>query len=860
MSSKFPDINGINLDAKEFTRDIILYYKGRNDYSPLKAQPGEKNRCIGDNSKVKKLSIAQRFIYDYYLAIMQDDKMWNNFRGMLLWHSTGSGKTLASAALMEASLTGKRANSIRRVLYVSSRDGLNSNPPSDFLMKYIKPFLPGFYKNLIDRKYNNKEWRKGKSSELLQDNNEIDPILINKNDKESEKILNANGIEFMTFAQLSHALGLVQARKNATPNFLQNCVLIMDEIHNIFKPLPNQAREHTALKNFLSNRGENHRGLKIFILSATPGDDITSIIELMNMIRWDDRPPITAAPLDKLRYDTRGMISYLDMSWDLTKFPKLDILPPHHAFMNDIEFEKLIQLGKNKTLDQEIASRNQFLKYLDIVKESEENPDDYNTLARNNQLNKYYRQLRKYSNGLYSDSYGMDYSAKIPVLMREIQKYPKQKQYIYSAFYEKGSGKTESHQGIYGIKKLLDSLGYVEFDTKFADMINHETWEANDTSPYKGLEIEKKKRYMIIGITDPATLANPPPRQQQFGGELDEAINAINASAQSLQSAISAPSPAISAPNTAISAPNLAPPTQSPAISALNTAISAPNTAISAPNLAPPTQSPAISAPNTAISAPNPAPPTQSPAIPTPNTAISAQSPAISTQSPTRSTPARSAPASELDNQIQIERREKEYVTKLMKYFNSDMNANGEYIQILLASKNYNESIDIKAVRHIHIYEPFVSWISRKQAIGRAVRNCSHSQLPVKDWTVTLHEYFSDRPWLLTQYSEDFIRSQIEIISKSIISRENEIDTYQKQVQNDPNNAEFYRQRINKHTRDNNLLKRRLDAYNNMLKFKTVEMIDEKLYSLSQEKYKQLEELEKTLINNAIDNGLYDVK
>jgi hypothetical protein len=811
MSSKFPDINGINLDAKEFTRDIILYYKGRNDYSPLKAQPGEKNRCIGDNSKVKKLSIAQRFIYDYYLAIMQDDKMWNNFRGMLLWHSTGSGKTLASAALMEASLTGKRANSIRRVLYVSSRDGLNSNPPSDFLMKYIKPFLPGFYKNLIDRKYNNKEWRKGKSSELLQDNNEIDPILINKNDKESEKILNANGIEFMTFAQLSHALGLVQARKNATPNFLQNCVLIMDEIHNIFKPLPNQAREHTALKNFLSNRGENHRGLKIFILSATPGDDITSIIELMNMIRWDDRPPITAAPLDKLRYDTRGMISYLDMSWDLTKFPKLDILPPHHAFMNDIEFEKLIQLGKNKTLDQEIASRNQFLKYLDIVKESEENPDDYNTLARNNQLNKYYRQLRKYSNGLYSDSYGMDYSAKIPVLMREIQKYPKQKQYIYSAFYEKGSGKTESHQGIYGIKKLLDSLGYVEFDTKFADMINHETWEANDTSPYKGLEIEKKKRYMIIGITDPATLANPPPRQQQFGGELDEAINAINASAQSLQSAISAPSPAISAPNTAISAPN-------------------------------------------------PAPPTQSPAIPTPNTAISAQSPAISTQSPTRSTPARSAPASELDNQIQIERREKEYVTKLMKYFNSDMNANGEYIQILLASKNYNESIDIKAVRHIHIYEPFVSWISRKQAIGRAVRNCSHSQLPVKDWTVTLHEYFSDRPWLLTQYSEDFIRSQIEIISKSIISRENEIDTYQKQVQNDPNNAEFYRQRINKHTRDNNLLKRRLDAYNNMLKFKTVEMIDEKLYSLSQEKYKQLEELEKTLINNAIDNGLYDVK
>jgi ElaB/YqjD/DUF883 family membrane-anchored ribosome-binding protein len=85
---------------------------------------------------------------------------------------------------------------------------------------------------------------------------------------------------------------------------------------------------------------------------------------------------------------------------------------------------------------------------------------------------------------------------------------------------------------------------------------------------------------------------------------------------------------------------------------------------------------------------------------------------------------------------------------ELIKIYNSAANKDGELIHVFLASQGFNEGIDLKGVRHIHIFEPLVTWASDKQTLGRAARYCSHADLDRDkgEWKVTIHRYMSDLP------------------------------------------------------------------------------------------------------------------
>ena len=63
----------------------------------------------------------------------------------------------------------------------------------------------------------------------------------------------------------------------------------------------------------------------------------------------------------------------------------------------------------------------------------------------------------------------------------------------------------------------------------------------------------------------------------------------------------------------------------------------------------------------------------------------------------------------------------------MLKIYNSEANKNGEIVHMLLASQGFNEGLDLKDVRHIHIFEPLVTMASDLQTIGRARRFCSHA-------------------------------------------------------------------------------------------------------------------------------------
>jgi len=86
-------------------------------------------------------------------------------------------------------------------------------------------------------------------------------------------------------------------------------------------------------------------------------------------------------------------------------------------------------------------------------------------------------------------------------------------------------------------------------------------------------------------------------------------------------------------------------------------------------------------------------------------------------------------------------------VARVVTAFNADDNARGERLRVLVATAGFNESLDLKGVRHVHVFEPLTSAEDSQQLLGRGVRMCSHSQLRYPDeWTVTVHRYESIVP------------------------------------------------------------------------------------------------------------------
>jgi hypothetical protein len=85
----------------------------------------------------------------------------------------------------------------------------------------------------------------------------------------------------------------------------------------------------------------------------------------------------------------------------------------------------------------------------------------------------------------------------------------------------------------------------------------------------------------------------------------------------------------------------------------------------------------------------------------------------------------------------------KKDVRQLLDVFNAESNKHGEYCQLMLASQKFNEGLDLKSIRHIHMFES-QTFDKQQQTVGRARRFCSHAQLPKSQWDVTVHKYVTN--------------------------------------------------------------------------------------------------------------------
>ena len=76
-------------------------------------------------------------------------------------------------------------------------------------------------------------------------------------------------------------------------------------------------------------------------------------------------------------------------------------------------------------------------------------------------------------------------------------------------------------------------------------------------------------------------------------------------------------------------------------------------------------------------------------------------------------------------------------ITELKLLTNID-NKNGNKVKVVLISQAGAEGLDFKFIRQVHIMDPWYNMNRNEQIIGRAVRNCSHKDLELKDRNVMI--------------------------------------------------------------------------------------------------------------------------
>lgn len=85
-------------------------------------------------------------------------------------------------------------------------------------------------------------------------------------------------------------------------------------------------------------------------------------------------------------------------------------------------------------------------------------------------------------------------------------------------------------------------------------------------------------------------------------------------------------------------------------------------------------------------------------------------------------------------------------INKLIKDINSSSNKNGEKIKVVIISPVAGEGVSFKNIREMHILNPWYHMNNQEQAIGRAIRNCSHSDLPLEKRNVTVYLHCTKYP------------------------------------------------------------------------------------------------------------------
>jgi len=94
-----------------------------------------------------------------------------------------------------------------------------------------------------------------------------------------------------------------------------------------------------------------------------------------------------------------------------------------------------------------------------------------------------------------------------------------------------------------------------------------------------------------------------------------------------------------------------------------------------------------------------------------------------------------------------------------MREFNKSENKLGNLLKIILISPAGSEGLNLRNVRQVHIMEPYWNEVRITQMRGRAIRQCSHEELPMEERHVDIYRYKSVRADSDRQTTDQFIEN-----------------------------------------------------------------------------------------------------
>ena len=97
---------------------------------------------------------------------------------------------------------------------------------------------------------------------------------------------------------------------------------------------------------------------------------------------------------------------------------------------------------------------------------------------------------------------------------------------------------------------------------------------------------------------------------------------------------------------------------------------------------------------------------------------------------------------------------------EIREIFNRKNNLYGEKLKIILGSPAIKEGVSLKAVKYVHILEPYWNNSRIEQVIGRASRFCSHVDLPKDERIVKINIYMAT-----SEYSKNTVDQYIKKMS-----------------------------------------------------------------------------------------------
>ena len=124
----------------------------------------------------------------------------------------------------------------------------------------------------------------------------------------------------------------------------------------------------------------------------------------------------------------------------------------------------------------------------------------------------------------------------------------------------------------------------------------------------------------------------------------------------------------------------------------------------------------------------------------------------------------------------------KHSLSELMDVITHPRNSEGSVVKVVLMTKVASEGLSFKNVREIHILDPWYHLNRIEQVIGRGIRTCSHSDLPISKRNVSVYLHAAVYPDDPTRETDDLhaymiaARKQGQIASVEALLRDHALD------------------------------------------------------------------------------------